>query len=241
MEAGAVAIIDALGFKGIWRRYDPDDVLKTLRHLKEGIEARIKAQFETQPWIHCEVAFLSDTIAISYALKEPIPHGIALSVLSLGDIVSWVCDAALKSKVPLAYRGAIASGHFEIAQHFLIGNAIDDAAEVHSLARGAIIWLTPKARNEVASWLKDQPNNTHMVRFQVPLKGGDSFDTYTVSPFEQCPSEHEADLLSRNLLLSMQTPNIEIATKRQNTIRHLVECYRWRKFKVPSWLGEDSI
>ena len=70
MNTGAVALIDALGFRGIWERHNPDDVLAALRTLKDWMEARIQAQFSPQPWIQCHVAFLSDTIAVSMALDE---------------------------------------------------------------------------------------------------------------------------------------------------------------------------
>ena len=35
MKLGAVAILDALGFKEIWKREDPDIVLAKLRNLRD--------------------------------------------------------------------------------------------------------------------------------------------------------------------------------------------------------------
>lgn len=237
MKTGAVALVDALGFRGIWGRHEPDEVLAALRNTKDWFEARIKEQFSSQPWMQCEVAFLSDTIAVSMALAESTENREAMSVLYLADVISWVLDRVLRSSVPLAYRGAIAVGDYEVSPHFLIGQAIDEAASAHELAQAAIIWLTPRARAHVARWLLRQPNNTHLVLFDVPLKGGNTFNTYTVSPLEQAGGEEDAGVQTRNLLATFSDLSVDVAVKRQNTAKHMSACYAWRRFKFPADLG----
>jgi hypothetical protein len=184
--------------------------------------------------MRCQSAFLSDTIAVSMCLDESTPHRLAMSALFLADVISWALEATLRSSVPLAFRGAIAVGSYEVDPNFLIGQAIDDAAEAHQLAQGAIIWLTPVARDHVAQWLKDQPTNTHLVKFDVPLKSGGVFNTYTVSPLEQARDLAHADQLTRTLLGTFAGARMDIALKRQNTARHMRACYEWRKFRFPS-------
>jgi hypothetical protein len=233
MKTGAVALIDALGFRGIWERHVPDDVLAELNTMKDWLETRVKAQFCLQPWIQCEAAFLSDTIAISMALDESAENRDALSVLYLAEVISWVLDRALRSSISLAYRGAIAVGSYEVSSHVLIGPAIDDAAYAHELAQGAVVWLSPGARDQVSQWLTDHPQNARLVMFDVPLKGGDTFSTYTVSPLEQARDEDDANLLTRSLLETFSSANIDVAVKRQNTVRHLRACYAWRNFNFP--------
>jgi hypothetical protein len=41
MKTGAVALIDALGFRGIWERHNPDEILNALRNTKDWFETRI--------------------------------------------------------------------------------------------------------------------------------------------------------------------------------------------------------
>jgi hypothetical protein len=233
MKTGAVALIDALGFRGIWGRHKSDEVLTALRNTKDWFEARIKEQFASQPHMQCEVAFLSDTIAISMALSESTQSREAMSAVYLADVISWVLDRVLRSRVPLAYRGAITIGSYEVSPHFLIGKAIDEAAAAHELAQGAFIWLTPGARDNVARLLKDQAQNTHLVEFDVPLKGGDTFNTYTVSPLEQAWGEDDAGALARTLLATFSNSSVDVAVKRQNTLKHMRACYEWRKFNFP--------
>jgi hypothetical protein len=233
MKTGAVALIDALGFRGIWERHMPDDVLAELKTMKDWLEARVQAQFSSQPWIQCEAAFLSDTIAISMTLDESAENRDAMSVLYLAEVISWVLDRGLRSSIPLAYRGAITVGSYEVSPHVLIGPAIDDAAHAHELAHGAVVWLSPAARDQVAQWLADHPQNVRLVMFDVPLKGGDTFSTYTISPLEQARDEEDANMLTRSLLGTFSSANIDVAIKRQNTVRHLRECYAWRNFNCP--------
>jgi hypothetical protein len=70
MRTGAVALIDALGFRGIWARQNPQDVLTTFQSMKTWMEERVRDQFASQPHMQCEIAFLSDTIVVSMSLEE---------------------------------------------------------------------------------------------------------------------------------------------------------------------------
>jgi hypothetical protein len=233
LYTGAVALIDALGFRGIWERHEPDSVLSTMKKLKDRLEERINAQFSTQPSMQCHAAFLSDTVAISMALEESTKNRMAMSVLYLSDVISWVLEETLRSNIPFAYRGAIAVGAYEVSPHFLIGPAIDEAASAYELAQASLIWITPKAHDDVAVWLRGQPHNTHLVRFDVPLKGGDMFNTYTVSPLEQARNESDAWMLTQRLLTAISGSKMDVAIKRQNTVRHLHACYKWRNLTPP--------
>lgn len=87
LREGAVALIDALGFRGIWGRHDPHEVLTFLKALKDRIEERVTIQFATQPWMQCQIAFLSDTIAVSMMLDSATPDREAMSVIYLCDVI----------------------------------------------------------------------------------------------------------------------------------------------------------
>jgi hypothetical protein len=232
MNTGAVALIDALGFRGIWNRHNSDEVLSELKDMKEWMENRVKTQFESQP-MQCEVAFLSDTIAISMALDPQLVNKDAISILYLCDVVSWVLERSLRSKIPLAYRGAIALGSYHVSPHFLIGQAVDDAANSFDLAQGAFIWLTPLARERVLHWLLPQTNNTHLVKYSVPLKTGDTFQTYTVSPLEQARDKEDANQMTRTLFSTFVGSSMDVAVKRQNTMAHMRACYAGRNLEYP--------
>jgi len=64
MKEGAVAIIDALGFRGIWDRWPPQEVLANMHELKTRLENDVKTM-ATQ--LQFEASFLSDTIVLGLA------------------------------------------------------------------------------------------------------------------------------------------------------------------------------
>ena len=149
MQVGAVAFLDALGFKGIWRSADPAVVLEKLQALKERLEkARVRPDEPSDAsGFRSWVLFLSDTLVIAstanYFKPRPEDEMFPLWFVCLGaaDAVA----AAAENDPTLVYRGSVAFGKFEIRQQFLIGPAIDEAAEAEKLADGALIWLCPSA------------------------------------------------------------------------------------------------
>lgn len=232
MKAGAVAMIDGLGFRGIWDRYPPTEVMTNMHELKRRVESDLQ-QIGAQPEMQFDVTFLSDTIVLGLSLSPSIPNHIALSAIYVSDIVSRILAYSARSSTPITYRGAIACGEYEIDANFIMGRAIDDAASCYESADAAIVWLAPSASEPVGSWLQGQQNNTHLVKHSVPLKGGASFYTYTLSPLVQAVDQKDAEMISMALLSTFRGSGVAIAVKRQNTIRHLQSCFLWRKWTAP--------
>jgi hypothetical protein len=69
MRTGAVLMIDALGFKGIWDTVEPSVVLKKMHNLERAAEDEIKG-VKLGPVSAARVASLSDTIVIGVALGQ---------------------------------------------------------------------------------------------------------------------------------------------------------------------------
>jgi hypothetical protein len=238
MKSGAVAMIDALGFRGIWDRWPAAEVFSNMHALKRRVENDLR-EIGTQPDMQFEATFLSDTIVLGLSLPGTIPNHIALSAIYVGDIVSRILNYSARSSTPLAYRGSITCGEYEIDANFIMGRAVDDAATCYDSADAAIVWLAPSASNLVGKWLHGQPHNTHFVKHAVPLKGGASLHTYTVSPLVQAVDENDAEVISTILLASFRGSSLDIAIKRQNTVRHLRSCFLWRKWSPPPGISEE--
>jgi len=233
MKEGAVAMIDALGFRGIWGRYSPEVVISNMSSLKMRLDRDLE-ELSTQPIMQFESTFLSDTIVVGLSLPETVgSNRDALSVTFVTDILARILAWSARSSTPLAYRGAVAYGEYEIQPHFIVGRAIDEAASHYELAQAAVVWLSPQATDIMANDLRSLPSNTHLVRFAVPLKGGAVFDSYTVSPIVQASDVQDAEALTAALLNTFQPPTIEVALKKQNTIKHLRACYEWRGWEFP--------
>jgi len=235
MKEGAVAMIDALGFRGIWQRWPAGTVLADMHALKDRLEQDVR-EVAKQPELPLEVTFLSDTIVLGLAVPTNIAEHAALSVVYAADIVTRVLAWTAQSARPLAYRGAIAYGQYLLTQHFVIGAAVDEAAQHHEAADAAIVWLLPSALDAIRERLQREPDNTHLVPHDVPLKTRGKFNSYTVSPIIQAASECDAREMAKKILATFQsggTNAVDIAIKRRNTLGHLQSCFLRRQWRLP--------
>ena len=192
-QQGAVVVVDALGFKGIWKRHAVENVLGSLRDLvdlvQKDVADLVKAISGLSPVI--ESRFLSDTVVFTVAHDLPYetaPQGnpdVALGArmvpvgaftvelaCALGALIQ--ARGAL-SPVPMAFRGAIGFGDYRIERDFLVGPAIDETAAAHERANGAIVWVTPSAEATLRIAGSRPPDSALLKRmlipsFRVPLK-----------------------------------------------------------------------
>lgn len=235
MKEGAVAVIDALGFRGVWRRYPAKIVIENMQRIKIKLEKDL-TEIGGQGEMQFDVAFLSDTIILGLSFLENDYRDKSLSIIYVTDILTRILAWSARSSTPLSYRGTVSYGRFIIEPSFIVGEAIDEATTYHESAQGAVVWLLPSTKDKVADWLKDQSTNTHLVRFNVPLKNGDEFQSYTVSPIVQAGDVRDAIDLTIKILGTFKSNNLEVAIKKQNTIKHLQACYAWRNWEFPTEL-----
>jgi hypothetical protein len=226
MRRGALAMLDALGFKGIWERSAPDAVMKKLADLravvkttaddhKRGIAALTKRDGKPLQDLEIEVQFLSDTIVLGVSCTPADKTCVAIA----SYLSSHVLALAAEQPPALALRGSIAFGDYLINDNFIVGRAVDDAASHMDLAEGAFVWLAPSARQLVPraklSWSK------FLLPHRVPMKGGGSYLTPVVVPFASSDSDEERDKVSLAILGTFTSGNMSIEIKRQNTTRFL--------------------
>ena len=261
MRTGAFLMIDALGFKGIWRRpgleNQPELVIQKLANLQRQVGQYLDQQFggpemrgrmEQDQWSSFDLVqarFLSDTIVLAVAIKdftrsflndtpaagEPFytmaTKGLAVHVAC--SLASAMLAAAAKSDPALAYRGCISCGDFEVHDNFLVGPAVDEAAAAIDLAQGAFVWLLPSALDvfmgfaeRAHSRAQDGPTLPYLP-FNVPLKGGDEFSTYAVSPCALAGSSRDRDEI-RSRIMDTFIGGLDVQIKKQNTLRFMDAC-----------------
>lgn len=183
MKQGVVAVLDALGFKGIWRRHDPASVLARLKLAERG-----EGMFGHQGY-DGEIQFLSDTVVMTCGIQAE--HSGLDCLLYVSMRVAYFQSTMLDFAGPhLAYRGAITSGQFLADGNFVIGPAIDEAVEAEKLARGPFVWLTPSARALLpatvdASYLQRRnagDGTFYLMPYDVPLTENRVVSTFVVPP-----------------------------------------------------------
>lgn len=243
-KVGAVAMIDALGFRGIWGKPDEPDltVLETLSSVRKELEsesqwltAALRSGWQDkmkgfEP--HVEAHFLSDTIVVAASIRD---HELAKNAraansllrMAASQAVARIMRTAALGPKPLAYRGAIAVGSFSIDYPFIVGPAIDEAASLMELANGAFVWLAPSATTEDAIYESDKDDRQLLeMPWRVPLKGGALYQTRCVNPAVGCLVPEEWPRVRSALLTSMSKPKLELALKYQNTWAFIDELER---------------
>src|SRR5262249_40842362 len=140
MKRGAVVFMDALGFKGIWKRKDTsaESVIEKLHALQEAARRQtdaLKQEFleEIDPSLDVQVTMLSDTIVIGVSVEglgESIERddGSEWPIFVAEAAAAAILREAAQTDPVLAYRGVVVFGEFLMSGPFLIGPAIDEAS-----------------------------------------------------------------------------------------------------------------
>lgn len=221
---GAVAVIDALGFKGIWNNKNPDDVLATLERAKENAK---RNEAITRDFVSDDISirFFSDGVVITSTgpdADQSLWHVVTTSAA--------IMAGALISPVHLAYRGCVAYGPIIVRDDFYIGRAIDEAAEAAPLANAAVVWLAPSALAKVGPGTAK-----NVVTWEVPLKSGGAIETRIVNIFPQFHLSKVTDeeVIRRCLATFDAKPSIDVTIKKQNTRKALDACLA--AHRSPGW------
>jgi hypothetical protein len=175
LTPGAVALFDALGFKGIWRRFPAAAIVNTLTALKVGAQ---NAATKADLFAHA----FSDTIAIG-AMPKPgftdATLGMHNVLDAIVDVVDQLVHLGLASHPPLAFRGTIAVGDLIATPDVLVGAAVDEAAALYEQAHAAIIWFAPGALDHWVTW---NGSRVPTLMSNVPLRSGGSCAARAINP-----------------------------------------------------------
>jgi len=126
MQTVAVALIDALGFKGIWKVADPTDVLKTLRGFRQVTQGMTEAINRFPSPVTFHALSVSDSLVFAAAANDSAHSARMLDLL--GTAVARFLRNALLSDLPLTFRGCITVGPGFMEDGIIVGEAIDCAA-----------------------------------------------------------------------------------------------------------------
>lgn len=238
MKNGAFALIDCLGFKGLWKN-GHEQLLSKLRLVKnsmlEGLQAFSKSPNHSlhfnPDYFTPEVRLLSDTVAISLtsSKNENDPFS---DLLAIAAIIQAVIDLFLENEPQLLLRGCITHGKHHIEDNFLIGPAVDEAAEYMDSAQGAFVWFLPNAATIIESTLAFMEKDRDMIfsflnamcpSYQVPIKGGHYLDTRVINPIIN-KSPEVAGRLMEVCAKVMDVNKMDVWMKRQHTLEFLTYC-----------------
>lgn len=227
-------MIDALGFKGIWQRHRGEDVLAKLEQLERDVQESltgvdsIGAARERYGgfWTDLRVALMSDTLVVGAWTTAPPGNETNsasefVSLLTVSGAIAVALVHGAKGPVPLAYRGCVTVGKFAMRQSFIVGPAVDRAANLGARTDGAIVWLDEQASeiirdDEVPPWC--------IPAYPVPLNATKSEPAIAQSAFTINPHFgvlNDGLALRKNILSTFVGNRSDIVRKRENTDKFL--------------------
>lgn len=253
MKRGAIAFVDFLGFKGIWERHDPDQLLEKLEWLRQKVvEKHIelgKQYLDEQskagaPSTDIDVIFVSDTVCIACWYK--LPEDQERTLCSLAYIVGKVIAEMVRESVsslhppPLSSRGCVSVGEFAHRGSFIMGPAVDEAAKYHQLADGAFIYLAPSAEKcieESAQYvthlratgqisndeLDDGQELSLFLPYKVPFKDGSTHTVPVLNPLAGEATKDQSEIANR-IAESFDANRKDVRRKKEHTVRFLETC-----------------
>ena len=220
LKWGAVAVVDALGFKGIWKRKPVREVLGELRRLKRNVQD-LEVVLPLMPLPALSVLVFSDTVAIVAQASSDSEQSRLDAICAVVVAVASLLAEGASASVPFVYRGAIATGQClaDPDDQLLLGEAVDEAAELMNLADGSFVWLSPNTAIASGTMVE-----AFLVDFPVPLKDGRRITTKVVDPFAFADDRRGRDVIEdgfRNVMTASSALDVRI--KWQNTealLRH---------------------
>jgi hypothetical protein len=143
-----------LGFKGSWRRSEGNELIEKLKSVRQTIEqnralaAQVIEHLVGRKFI-VDAACISDSVAISVRYEQSTGDNDLAAKGALVWLVAAACalisELFARGRPSFALRGCITYGQHDCDNTFVIGPAVDEAAELSTVPQGAFIWLTPAA------------------------------------------------------------------------------------------------
>jgi hypothetical protein len=239
MDFGSIVILDALGFKGIWRKHSVDLIARRLRDAR-GIADR--AIVKVKNWIAntepadkagmtCEVHVISDTVIFAVLAKSLESDTLSIQARDETMCAKAACVATattfagvflgemMRDDPPIVFRGCVSCGDMLIDGPILLGPAVDDAAEKSQLADGGFVWCTSSAC-KLLSWDHTETqillHRVPTFEYEVPLRSGGRYKTRVVNPFHHMPKGSHSGMIVRTLA-TFDDQSLDVEVKKQNT------------------------
>jgi hypothetical protein len=229
MKTGAVVVMDVLGFKGIWQRYDPKGIFQAMRDVEKMVKAAcsLTNELEGDVWPSdikpvYRFRFMSDTLFLACWFQTP-PRTGPSDPIAMGGALWFLCRLtsrvlSVTSAIGFPLRGCVTTGKFDVLRNFVIGPAVDDAAQQERAANGAFVWVAPTAVGLYQIVDPDlQTSRRNIVYpYDVPLKDGNTIRTAVIDPRGD-DSQDSARNSLRRVLEFFDSEEPDVCEKRLHT------------------------
>lgn len=165
-QEGILVLMDRLGTKGIWKQHDPNVIINDWSIFIKLIRKHFVEELKKK-YYDVKFTVFSDTILITVygADKEE-------SILDVGAALVWIMASSMGTG--FHFRGCLSYGLIVESTNSIIGPAIDEAAEYHTLQQWIGLSAAPSVHNILErinpSRLKSKNKGSTYVQYDIPLK-----------------------------------------------------------------------
>lgn len=210
MREGAFALVDCLGWKGIWHGTPELALIEKVGRIHAEVEAVVKEinlrhRDTSSGPIGAQIRLISDTVAVSIQHETDSPPidsvEKAYLVRTAALCVVRTQKLFLAQEPRVALRGCISYGNHVVVNNFIIGPAVDEAADYYETAEGALVWLLPSAgfHSNCADLLLHDIGSL-LILYNMPLKGGGRLKSLLINPlYLETSADRRAAIISRYL------------------------------------------
>lgn len=189
-DFAVVALLDALGTKGLLSRSAPDGLLETWQTLLavlEGLCNEVKASKATEA---CTFLAFSDTILITVIPISETDQPECLTLMH--DLLQRFIWHAFVNGV--YFRGAFSTGRFIQSAFRVIEESLEEAAEWYEQANGMGVMATPSANHLIEQMaLVGWSMQKSFIKHDVPLRSNKRYDTWAVNWPKYADDETETE------------------------------------------------
>lgn len=261
MHEGAFALIDCLGFKGIWKRTKDDTILLNklkciIQQVQPQLIAGVPFELLRRKWV-ISASLLSDSVAISLRYDDEggkskkrtssktKEREKSYLVWLLAASTIKILDLFVEDRPNLLLRGCITYGEHEQEGNFIVGPAVDYAADNLEVAQGAFVWLHPTAAPKYERAVRAVVNTIEILRashkdeellrgsqkalgqpimvesYNMPLKAGGFYRCPILNPLAFHKTKEERLAIMQSYSNSMSVYDFDIILKHQYTMDFL--------------------
>ena len=177
MKNGIIAILDALGIKGMWAREDPETVVKKWDYIIDDFkEFKNLNNEDVKSTGKSKVVSFSDTVIITYVGDEDDELQL-LNDMGLHLSLPF-CNALLNG---IFFRGIINKGKFKQTNRMIIGPAVDEAMAWYDRHDWIGIALAPSASFMLDAFENERGKIRWFTHYDVPFKNGIDKNTWVLA------------------------------------------------------------
>lgn len=168
-QVGAFAMLDVLGWKGIWERRKPQEVIQSLKKVEQAV-TQVLSKLNTDHTIvgHTKFGSLKKRV---FTISDTIILHAEGDATKTMELIGGCCATVIAHALIEGFyvRGALGYGRYVVSEHSFVGPIVDEVASWYEGTDIVGACLTPQGKRTIDE-APERPTDVFVERI-VPVKG----------------------------------------------------------------------